>query len=397
MKIMRLLCLLIVSLLAMSPLGSALAQEEDDLAFAPRDGRYNTIMVAGNDKIVTFTVENLGLATINNITFSAEEPSGWDIEFDPERVVALDSGDNERIDVTMEVPEAASTGDFMVAFTASGDGVSDKSFDYRVTVNPGVKEPKIELRALYPTLKAVAGEEFVFEVEFQYIAASITGEPLIFNLLTTTPPGWEISMTPPYEKEKKLTAISLKPGFTFTDKTRVVVSPQFWPLPDPGEYKVTLTADSGTLKDTVEFTAVITARYTLAVVPTEERYNTTATVGRNNYLSIQAGNLGTAPIDNIAFSSTKPAGWTVDFSPDKVDALEALSTQTVDVNIKPPPETIAGDYIVSIGASGTQTTARDIDIRVRVESPTIWGWVGVAIIVVVVAGLIGIFWRFSRR
>ncbi|MDP6043089.1 MAG: NEW3 domain-containing protein, partial [Dehalococcoidales bacterium] len=258
-------------------------------------------------------------------------------------------------------------------------------------------EPSIEIRALYPTLEGIAGEEFVFEVEFQHIAASMTDEPVIFNLLTTTPPDWEIYMTPPYEKEKKLSAISLKPGFTFTDKTRVVVSPLFWPLPEPGEYKITLTADSGELKDTIELTANITARYALVLLPSEERYNTTATSGKDNYFAVTAGNLGTAAISDIKLSADKPAGWTVEFTPEKLDSLKAIDSQTIDVNIKPPPETIAGDYSISLKASGAQSTARDLDIRVTVESPTIWGWVGIIIIVLVVAGLVLVFLRFSRR
>ena len=74
-----------------------------------------------------------------------------------------------------------------------------------------------------------------------------------------------------------------------------------------------------------------------------------------------------------------------------------LDVHTVDVNIKPPPRTIAGDYSVKIQASGDQVTSNELDIRVTVESSTIWGWVGVAIILVVSGGLIFMFLRFSRR
>ncbi|MEE9398996.1 MAG: NEW3 domain-containing protein [Dehalococcoidales bacterium] len=399
MKVVRVICLLLVSLFAIYPIGNVLAQEEPEyaLSLTPRLGRYDTIIVVGNDKILTFTLENLGSKTINDINFTTEEPEDWELEFDPKKVFSLEAGQDERIDVSIDVPSATAAGDYMVTLMADGEQASADKIAIRVTVNVPVREAKIEMRPIYPTLKAIAGEEFVFEVEFQYTAASLTAEPVTFNLLTTTPPGWEIQMTPPYEKEKKLSAISLKPSFTFTDKTRVVAKPPFWPLPEPGEYQVTLTADSGTLKDSVEFTAVITALYNLVLAPTLERYDTKATAGRDNYFSIRAGNLGTAAIGNIAFSSNKPAGWTVEFSPDKVDSLEALDTQTIDVNIKPPPETIAGDYMITLTASGTQATARDINIRVTVESPTIWGWVGVAIIVVVVAGLVFIFMRFSRR
>lgn len=401
MKLVRVVCLLLVSFLAISPLGSALAQEETyALELTPYGGRYDTTIFTGKSRVISFTLENSGTATVNNISFSSGGPEGWDVKFSPDKVVSLEAGGDKRIDVTVAVPDGVEGGDYMITFIASGEQASTKKLDIRVMVKVPIREAKIEMRPIYPRLEAIAGEDFVFEVEFQYTAAKITSEPLIFNLLTTVPPGWDIYMTPPYEKKKKLTAISLKPGFTFGDKTRVVVTAPFSPLPDPGEYKVKLEAveaETGKLKDSVEFTAVITARYNLALVPAGQRYNTKASAGRDNYFSIKTGNLGTAAIDNIKFSADKPQGWTIEFAPEKVGSLEALSTQTIDVNIKPPPETIAGDYSVTLKASGTQISARNMEIRVTVESPTVWGWVGVGIIVLVIAGLIIIFMRFSRR
>ena len=255
-------------------------------------------------------------------------------------------------------------------------------------------EEKIEMKVLYPTLEAIAGGNFEFEVEFRYIG----NEPRDFNLRSTAPKGWSVFITPPFEKEKKLSAIRLDPGFSsYGNKLRVVASAPFWPLPEPGEYKITMEAVSGELKGSTELKAVITARYTMVLVPATERYNTDATAGRDNYFSIEVGNLGTAAIDNIKFSSTKPEGWTIEFSPDKIDLLEAIDIQTIDINIKPPPETIAGDYMVTLRASGEQATAEELKIRVTVETPTIWGWVGVGIILIVVVGLVVIFMRFSRR
>jgi uncharacterized membrane protein len=204
-------------------------------------------------------------------------------------------------------------------------------------------------------------------------------------------------MTPRYDKEKRISALRLNPGFTFADETMIVVKAQFWPLPEPGEYPITLEASSGEIKATTELTAVITARYVLLMMPTTERYNTEAKSGKDNYFSIELGNLGTAPVENIKFSPTKPEGWTIDFNPEEIERLDALSDQTIDVNIKPPLDTIAGDYEIKLRATGTQATTEELKIRVTVESPTIWGWVGVGIIALVIAGLIAIFMRFSRR
>ena len=254
-------------------------------------------------------------------------------------------------------------------------------------------EEELKISIVYPRVEAIAGGEFVFEVEFMYTGM----EPRSFELRTTSPTGWETYMTPPFEKEKKISAIRLSPGYTYSDKTRVVVKALFWPLPEPGEYPITFEASSGDLIATTELIAVITAKHNLVMVPTIERYNTEAKAGKDNYFSIEIGNLGTANIDNIKFSPTKPEGWIIEFSPEEIELLEAISDQTIDMNIKPPSDAIAGDYEITLRASGTQTATDEMKIRVTVKSPTIWGWVGVGIIVLVIAGLIVIFMRFSRR
>jgi uncharacterized membrane protein len=167
-------------------------------------------------------------------------------------------------------------------------------------------------------------------------------------------------------------------------------------LSDPGEYQVTLEVTSDDLTGTAELTAVITALYNISLASTTERLDTKAKAGQDNFFSIEVLNLGTDALDNIKFSSVKPSGWSIEFTPDKIDSLPAIDSQTVDVNIKPPTETIAGDYEITIRASGEQAS-EEMKVRVTVETPTIWGWVGMAIIVLVIGGLVYIFMRLSRR
>ena len=252
---------------------------------------------------------------------------------------------------------------------------------------------KIALSLTYPTVESIAGGNFEFEMELVY-----TGEDArVFDLRTTAPKGWEVFMTPPYEKEKKVSSIRLTPSLGAGSKIRVVASAPFWPLPEPGEYKITFEAISDEVRSSTELIAVITAKYVLHTVPAAERYNTTARAGEDNIFSIKVRNLGTDVIENVNFSPSNPEGWSITFEPEKIDVLEAIDEQTVEVNIKPPPKTVAGDYMVSLRASGKQTSADEMNIRVTVETPTIWGWVGVVIILIVVIGLVVIFMRFSRR
>lgn len=253
------------------------------------------------------------------------------------------------------------------------------------------EEEKIELTTSYTKLEGTSGTSFEFEVELSYQGS----DARVFNLAATGPKDWMVYITPTYPKDKQILDIRLEPG-AYGEKINVTAVPPYWLMPEPGEYQITLEASSGEIKGTIDLTAVVTAKYTLSLTPTEERYNTSATAGKDNYFSVVVVNEGSATIDNITFSSSKPKGWTIEFSPDKIDSLNAGDFQTIEVNIKPPPKTIAGDYEITLRASGKQAMD-DINIRVTVETPTVWGWVGVGIIVLVIAGLAVIFMRFSRR
>lgn len=252
---------------------------------------------------------------------------------------------------------------------------------------------KITITSDFPSIESIAGGTFEFTVEIAYVGE----EAKIFDLRATVPKGWDVYITPKYEKEKKISSINLKPTMGGAAGIRVVASAPFWPLPDPGEYKITIEAISETIETSVELTAEITAKYILSTVSETERYNTTARAGEDNFFPIHVGNLGTDAINDIKFTPNKPEGWVVEFDPEKIEILEAFGEQVVKVNIKPPAKTVAGDYVISLRASGQQTSANEMSIRVTVETPTIWGWVGVAIILIVVIGLVVIFMRFSRR
>jgi len=257
----------------------------------------------------------------------------------------------------------------------------------------------ITLTTTYGKLSGISGSSFEFEVGLVY-AGGAEAEARVFDLTATGPQDWTTTITPSYPKEKQILDIRLEPisPLSTSTGTKILVNatPAYWLLPEPGEYQITVEATSGELTGTIELTAVVTSTYIMVLAPTEEQYNTKVTAGRDNFFSVEVQNKGTAAIDDIDFSTSKPSGWTVEFSPSDIDSIAAFDSQTVEVNIKPPAKTIAGDYLVSLTAKGQQISD-DIDIRVTVETPTIWGWVGVAIIVLVIAGLVYIFMRFSRR
>ncbi len=252
----------------------------------------------------------------------------------------------------------------------------------------------ITMSTQYPKIDAIATGTFQFSVELNYKGA----KDRIFDLNASVPQGWDVYITPQYDASKRISSISLKSSYSGVSETlQVTTSPLSWPLPDPGEYKIKLQAVADNVEGSINLIAKVTAKYLLTAEPSNQYYNTTAKAGQDNTFSVKVTNTGTAPIDNINFSSDKPEGWEITPNIDKIDLLETLGEKTVDFNIKPPPKTVAGDYMITLTVSGKQASAERMYIRVTVETPTIWGWVGIIIILIVVVGLIVIFMRFGRR
>ena len=252
----------------------------------------------------------------------------------------------------------------------------------------------INLTTEYPRLEAIATGNFEFFVNLEYQGQTDS----IFDLNVIAPAGWDAYITPQYDS-KRISSITLeKSSFSPTKKSiKITANPPTWPVADPGEYNINLKAASGTIVGEITLLAKITARYSLAAAPANQVYNTQARAGNDNTFSITVANTGTAAIDNITFSSDKPSGWEVSYKPEKIELLEILDPKTIDVNIKPPPKTVAGDYMITLRVSGKQAYATSMDIRVTVTTPAVWGWIGVAIIILVVVGLVVIFMRFGRR
>jgi uncharacterized membrane protein len=252
------------------------------------------------------------------------------------------------------------------------------------------QDQQIELRPTYQTLEATwPGASYEFEVNCIF-----TGETgRYFDLAAETPENWKATIMPQYGSQE-IGDIWLEPSVTGS-KLKVTATPQT--LQDPGEYVITLTAASGTVQASVDLTAVIKETYSLSIGAADD-YNLsmTAAAGKDNYYSIKVTNTGSGTLEDIALSASKSSGWKVEFTPESIGSLASGSSQVVDVNIIPDAKATAGDYEITLKATSEQASG-NVKVRVTAETPTVWGWVGIVIILLVIAGVIFIFMRFSRR
>jgi len=256
---------------------------------------------------------------------------------------------------------------------------------------------KITLSCQYPSVSNYAGSYFSYTIDLQYTGGK---EPRVFDLQAKVPDGFTSSIAPSYGSTSQIAAIRLDPQKTYPDSITVTATPISFQPPQPGEYPITVVASSGDLKASIDLKAIVTAKYDLQLKTSTGLLNTNATSGDDNYLTISVANTGTADLEKIEFSSktSSPSGWSVTFDPKEIDLLPVGGTHDVQVDIKPDKKSISGDYLVTISAEPQAKNAfGSFDLRVTVLTPTIWGWVGVAIVILVVAGLAYMFMRLGRR
>jgi uncharacterized membrane protein len=103
------------------------------LSLSGKDDRLSTEANAGKETQVALVVENSGSAPARDIKFSASQPSGWKVTFQPESIGELAPNQKQEVTALLTPSAKAIAGDYMVTLSAVGDGASRNS-DFRVTV-----------------------------------------------------------------------------------------------------------------------------------------------------------------------------------------------------------------------------------------------------------------------
>ncbi|MCD6232112.1 hypothetical protein J7K28_05760 [Candidatus Aerophobetes bacterium] len=256
---------------------------------------------------------------------------------------------------------------------------------------PKPTSENIKLTVDYPQKKMPAGKNFEFEIEIK----NDTLDDLVFDLIPIAPAGWGGYCTPRW-REEQILAIKVKKRSS--EYIKLVLIPPF--NISEGEYPVGFKVRSGELSQLINLKAIVTGTYKLKMTTKTGRLNLNAIAGRKEPLLVYLWNEGSAPIDDISFFSNEPTGWKISFSPERLPSLlpirEIQKPEKVEVTIEPKAKAIPGDYMVTINAVGKQDRT-GVDIRVTVGVSTTWGWIGIAIVVAIIAILTGVFIRLKRR
>lgn len=289
-------------------------------------------------------------------------------------------------EVTLDVavPVDASDGIYDIGVTAS-DGRSSVSLALQVRVSAQAGG-EVTLTPDFPGLRVPTGETASFSVELR----NDTPGDLEFELTSAGPAGWEVTAEP--TSEPQATTIQVDAGST----AQVTVAATAPPGVESGQYQISVQASSPETQVQAEMIVEIVGSFSLDLTTSDQRLSTEVSADGPSEIPLVVTNTGTAPITNIELSATAPSNWDVSFGEQVVPQLAAAESVTVVASVTPSDQAIAGDYVITFQANSDEANTT-VDIRTTVNPSAIWGFVGVALIVLTLVGLAWVFRRFGRR
>jgi uncharacterized membrane protein len=352
-------------------------------------------VVAEKGKRLTFPIQVKNQTEEwQEVELHVQGPDDWEVELEDRgfliRKVLLEPEKSRTIDLRARPPENAQPGEYVFIVSARGNNGQLIS-ELKLTVALKEKEEKetkgLTLSTKFPKLRGQAGNTFSFKLDLKNNA----DEDRDVSLSAEAPRGWEVIFKPAFEA-KQVSSIRMKSGASQGIDVEITPPGRV----EAGEYQVVVIATADGDRAEVPLSITIVGKRRIGLTTLSGQLNTRATIGKETTLDLVVVNTGSAPLRNIQFSSSEPSGWEVTFEPEQIDELAVDQEMEVKAIIKPSPKALAGDYMLTLRAF-TPETSDSKDIRVTVETPTTWGWIAVAAIVLVFGGLGVLFVKLSRR
>jgi len=244
---------------------------------------------------------------------------------------------------------------------------------------------KTEFTTKQANMQGHSNSTFTFTAELK----NRTGDKQLYALIANTPPGWSATFKVSY---KPATSVSIEANSNENITLDLDPPDQI----EAGTYKVPVSAVTNTTSATLELEVVITGTYTMDLTTPLGLLNTTVTAGEEKKVELQVKNTGSAELKDITLNYNGPTNWDITFDPKKIEKLRPSETGQVFATIKADKKAIPGDYMVNLEARTPEVIAKAA-YRVSVQTPLLWGWVGILIILIAVGSVYYLFRKYGRR
>ena len=325
------------------------------------------------------------------VSFEVLCPEGWaySLVLQGYNVSEIFLEPNEGVDLSfrLEPGEGVGAGSHTFAIRAVGDGVSSNRISITVRILRPIEE--VELKATRLSVTGSPGSIFTFRFDI----ANKSYRDLTFSLFAKIPSGWYLLGFKPSAYERRaISEITVE-----AQSTKRGVVAEVW-CPEealPGEYPVTVIASGEDMEMGLEFTAAVTGTYKVSLGTEEGLLSYRVNAGESKEIILVVQNEGTADLVDVKVSCSAPRGWRAVVSPERVDIVRVGRSERVSLVVSPPAGTIAGDYSVTARVRSREGSD-EIKLRITVTKPTLWGVIGLVVVVGSVFGLMLAFRKYGR-
>ena len=331
-----------------------------------------------------------------NVELTIDKPSGWEVEtrYRGYKVFRffIEPNDEITVSVRINVPADATPGINKITFTARdiNTGVVSNEITLEVEVLEKPKKDPIELTVSFPSLTGEPGTT----LEYRFDLKNNLDRDIVVGLeARNVPEGWVVSFKPSAFEDRIISSISLEPERSRTGMVMEVRPPR---TVSPGSYKITLVATANGFSKEAEVTAVITGISRFRLTTPNQLLSFEVGAGEEKKVTIVFINEGSEHIRDISCSVSPPSRWDASVEPDKIDLVRPGETASVTLTVKPPANTLAGDYSLRVSAFTRAAGSESLQFRVTVTKQTFWGIIGVGVVAASVMALLVVFWRFGR-
>lgn len=334
---------------------------------------------------------NYSVAVINNTSQIQTVPLtfedggyGWEAELTagghPIRQIAVRPNEEQSVTLRLEVPLKVNKGEYTFRLNAGQFG--------SLTLKVNVTEQgtyKSELTSDQPNLQGHADSDFTYTLKLN----NRTADKQTYALSADVPEGWDARFM---SGGNSITSIEVEPNASQTITLKVTPAEKA----AADTYKIPVRAQNNNTSAELVVEAVITGTYDIQLTTPDERLSTTITAGGTRKVELLVKNNGSADLTDVRLTSTAPANWEVTFDPKTINVIKPGQSVPVTATIKSSKEALAGDYVLSMTATASEKST-DAVFRVTVKTSVLWGWIGVLIVIAVLAGVYWLFRKYGRR
>ncbi len=352
------------------------------------------VVPLGETVRMELTVENKGRRDETLALKLAAVPKGWKASLKGGSFtvtgVSVPDGKTRTLSFSAEPEKGVPAGTY--EFTIEGT-TADGKLTATHTISVTTRERSrlgagdIQITTSYPVLRGQTDATFEFSLD----VANKSDNDRTFSLAALAAEKWEVNFKPGYEA-KQISSLRIRGGSSQTVAVQVTPPREA----TSGEYPVLVRVTAGESKAEVPLKVVLTGIYKLDAATPTGILSAEAVTGKPTTVSLLVKNTGSATNRNISLSSFKPENWTVEFKPEKIEALEPGAIKQVEATIIPAATALVGDYSVGLSADGEKSN-KTVEMRVTVKAPTAWGLVGVVLIALAIGGMGGLFIWLGRR